>query len=374
MGVSLVLSGHDHIYNRTEMYGGERPPAPASPMWWAAALPAPSTTTPTRNGRPWQDVVYDENNPVFSVLKLRDGVLSFEAYALKDGESVLVDQFAVLKRGDDAAMLAAAQSIVEGAESLGTLPQAEAADAEAAAQALRNAVRALPGFGVTDAEVQVEIADFVEASAGGAENYAGTDGSFTYTITLTLGGGTAVLEPRTGVITAHGLRAGGGDRQRGHPGGRARNGDTPDRPLTTGLLPADAKLAYQWTRDGGEEPVGAEEGLYSDRCGHRQHSHPDRHRRGRATKAALPPTPAEIGIGPPGRAGRGARHRTPTRRAAPEPSQDWMPPWEYKGRDADEWTGAEGETAEGLAPGNYRVRYAGTDTQAPSAAVCRNRF
>ena len=42
---------------------------------------------------------------------------------------------------------------------------------------------------------------------------------------------------------------------------------------------------------------------------------------------------------------------------------------EYKAADADEWTGAEGETAEGLAPGNYRVRYAGTDTQAPSAAV-----
>ena len=74
--------------------------------------------------------------------------------------------------------------------------------AEAAAQALRNAVRALPGFGVTGAEVQVEIADFAEALAGGAENYAGTDGSFTYTITLTLGGGTAVLEPKTGVITA----------------------------------------------------------------------------------------------------------------------------------------------------------------------------
>ena len=42
---------------------------------------------------------------------------------------------------------------------------------------------------------------------------------------------------------------------------------------------------------------------------------------------------------------------------------------EYKAADADEWTGAEGETAEGLAPGYYRVRYAGTDTQAPSVAV-----
>ena len=34
------------------------------------------------NGRPWQDVVYDENNPVFSVLKQRDGKLYFEAYEM----------------------------------------------------------------------------------------------------------------------------------------------------------------------------------------------------------------------------------------------------------------------------------------------------
>ena len=202
MGVSLVLSGHDHIYNRTEMYGGEKAPGSGIAYVVGGCSSGSKYYDADSTGRPWQDVVYDENNPVFSVLKLRDGVLSFEAYALKDGESVLVDQFTVLKRGDDAAMLAAAQSIVEGAESLGTLPQAGAADAEAAAQALRNAVRALPGFGVTGAEVQVEIADFAEALAGGAENYAGTDGSFTYTITLTLGGGTAVLEPKTGVITA----------------------------------------------------------------------------------------------------------------------------------------------------------------------------
>ena len=365
MGVSLVLSGHDHIYNRTEMYGGEKAPGSGIAYVVGGCSSGSKYYDADSTGRPWQDVVYDENNPVFSVLKLRDGVLSFEAYALKDGESVLVDQFTVLKRGDDAAMLAAAQSIVEGAESLGTLPQAGAADAEAAAQALRNAVRALPGFGVTGAEVQVEIADFAEALAGGAENYAGTDGSFTYTITLTLGGGTAVLEPKTGVITATAYEP---VEVTGSVAilGEGRYGETLTA-VTTGLLPADAKLAYQWTRDGGEEPVGAEEGYtltaadigsiltltVTGVTGYEGSFTADTAEIGKALQAA----PEGVrGIDADEEGGAGALTGLDAS-------------MEYKAADADEWTGAEGETAEGLAPGNYRVRYAGTDTQAPSVAV-----
>ena len=79
LGVDLVLSGHDHIYSRTEMYNGEKvTDGQQGTMYIVGGCSSGSKFYDAdSNGRPWQDVVYDENNPVFSVLKTADGKLYF---------------------------------------------------------------------------------------------------------------------------------------------------------------------------------------------------------------------------------------------------------------------------------------------------------
>lgn len=97
-GVCLVLSGHDHIYNRTEMYRGEKAPGTGVPYVVGGCSSGAKYYDADSNGRPWQDVVYDDNNPVFSVLKLRDGIFSLEAYALENGEPRKIDEMTIAKR------------------------------------------------------------------------------------------------------------------------------------------------------------------------------------------------------------------------------------------------------------------------------------
>ena len=98
MGVCLVLSGHDHIYNRTEMYQGEKAPGTGIPYVVGGCSSGSKYYDADSEGRPWQDVVYDDNNPVFSVLKMKDGVLTFEAYAMEEEGTRMVDSFTVKSR------------------------------------------------------------------------------------------------------------------------------------------------------------------------------------------------------------------------------------------------------------------------------------
>lgn len=364
MGVSLVLSGHDHIYHRTEMYGGEKAPGSGIAYIVGGCSSGSKFYDADSNGRPWQGVVYDENNPVFSVLKLRDGVLTIEAYALKNGVRTLVDEFTVLKRGDDA-MLEAAKSIVEKAEGLGTLAQATADSAEKATEALTAAILALPGFSVTGAGVQVEIADFAEAVAGDMENYAGTDGSFTYTITLSLSGKTAALEPKVGAVTATAyvpVELSGGVSIVGE----ARYGETLTA-VTTGLTPAGANLAYQWTRGNGGEIVG-DESSFAVKA----------EDIGSILTLTVTGTKGYEGsftaeTGEIGKALRGMPERIGKTDVSEEGGTGALTgldaSMEYKAASDEGWTAVEGETVEGLAPGKYLVRYGETETQEPSGAI-----
>ena len=364
MGVSLVLSGHDHIYSRTEMYSGEKAPGFGIPYVVGGCSSGSKYYGSDSNGRPWQDVVYDDDNPVFSVLKLRDGILILEAYALENGVRTLVDEFTVLKRGDDA-MLEAAKSIVEKAEELGTLAQATADDAEKASEALTAAVLALPGFSVTGAGVQVEIADFAEAMAGDVENYAGTDGSFTYTITLSLGDKTTALEPKPGVVTATAYEP---VELTGSVSivGETRYEETLAA-VTTGLTPAGANLVYRWTRGNGGEIVGGESSytvkaedigsiLTLTVTGTKGYEGSFTAETGEIGKAlrGMPECVGKTDVGEEG--GTGALTGLDAS-------------MEYKAVSDEDWTAVEGETVEGLAPGKYLVRYGETETQEPSDFV-----
>lgn len=124
LNVDLVLSGHDHIYSRTEMRGGEKVAAGTGTKYVVTG-----TSTGSKyygadvNGRPWMDVVYDDDNPVFSVLKLRDGKLSLEAYAIEAGKAKKIDSFDILKHKAefDSSKLSGPVSIADGASATYTL-------------------------------------------------------------------------------------------------------------------------------------------------------------------------------------------------------------------------------------------------------------
>ncbi len=97
LNVDLVLSGHDHIYSRTQMQGGEK--SSQGPVYIVGGSASGSKYYDADvNGRPWQDFVYDENNPVFSFLKIRDNKLIFEAYAIVDDQAQLIDSVEIEKK------------------------------------------------------------------------------------------------------------------------------------------------------------------------------------------------------------------------------------------------------------------------------------
>ena len=98
MGVSLVLSGHDHIYSRTNMTGGERATDGSGVYYVVGGCSSGSKFYDADvNGRPWQDVVYDDNSPVFSVVKTEGGKLTVEAYAMEGGSTRMIDSFTLSK-------------------------------------------------------------------------------------------------------------------------------------------------------------------------------------------------------------------------------------------------------------------------------------
>ncbi|MBC5788550.1 phosphodiester glycosidase family protein [Clostridium facile] len=125
LGVDLVLSGHDHIYSRTEMYNGEKvTDGQQGTMYIVGGCSSGSKFYDAdSNGRPWQDVVYDENNPVFSVLKQRDGKLYFEAYAMENGETKMIDSVEIqshsLKQVDKTIL----NSVIDYAEDAADSPE-----------------------------------------------------------------------------------------------------------------------------------------------------------------------------------------------------------------------------------------------------------
>lgn len=99
--------------------------------------------------------------------------------------------------------VAAAKAAVEGAEY--TVEQASAGSEAALKTALAakiNAVAGMSDTGITVVEGDLAVSGFQAAVKGDADNGAGTNGSFSFTVTLVKGKSNAVTDSKAGTITA----------------------------------------------------------------------------------------------------------------------------------------------------------------------------
>lgn len=115
--IDLVLSGHDHIYSRTEMRNGVKAEAGNGTQYVIGGSSSGSKFYGADSeGREWQDVVYDDDNPVFCALKIREGKLSFEAYAIEAGQTRMIDSFDIIKHkvSFDSSQIEGPELITEG--------------------------------------------------------------------------------------------------------------------------------------------------------------------------------------------------------------------------------------------------------------------
>ena len=97
-GVDLVLSGHDHVYSRTTMQNGAKVDVMNGVTYVVAGSGSGSKYYSGDPTRPWANVVYDDDNPVFSILKFRDGTdLIYETYAIEGSTTRKIDEFTISK-------------------------------------------------------------------------------------------------------------------------------------------------------------------------------------------------------------------------------------------------------------------------------------
>lgn len=97
-GIDLVISGHDHVYNRVTMQGGSKVEVHEGVTYVVTGTSSGGKYYDGDPTRPWAGVVYDDNNPVFMMMKVRDGnKIEYETYAVEGGKSVLRDSFVIQK-------------------------------------------------------------------------------------------------------------------------------------------------------------------------------------------------------------------------------------------------------------------------------------
>lgn len=96
-GVDLVLSGHDHIYHRTTMYKSAKVEIENGVTYVVTGTSSGGKYYEGDHTRPWANVIYDDNNPVYSFIKLNEGKLTFEAYAIESSGTKKIDEFSIEK-------------------------------------------------------------------------------------------------------------------------------------------------------------------------------------------------------------------------------------------------------------------------------------
>lgn len=97
-GVDIVLSGHDHVYHRTSMYNGSKVEVQNGVTYVVGGSGSGSKYYAGDMSRPWAHVGYDLDNPVFTVLKFKDGnKVEFEAYAIEASGVKKIDEFSITK-------------------------------------------------------------------------------------------------------------------------------------------------------------------------------------------------------------------------------------------------------------------------------------
>lgn len=116
-GVDLVLSGHDHIYARTAMAENEQVAVGEGPVYVIGGSAGNKFYAATNlEERPWIDVLYNEQNNVYSMIDIEGEELTFTAYALISGNSVEIDSFTISKAVQEDPVATTVQ--VTGASSL----------------------------------------------------------------------------------------------------------------------------------------------------------------------------------------------------------------------------------------------------------------
>ena len=106
----------------------------------------------------------------------------------------------------DAQAVAAAKTAIAGGSY--TLAQADAGTEDALKTALAQQINALSGMSATGISVtadKITISSFTAATAGNADDPDGTNGGFSFTVTLSKGAASGTTDSKTGTITAAGF-------------------------------------------------------------------------------------------------------------------------------------------------------------------------
>lgn len=96
-GIDLVISGHDHVYHRTTMYQGAKVDIQNGVTYVVTGTSSGAKYYEGDPTRPWVNVIYDDNNPVFNFIKLEGNKLIFEAYAIESSGVRMFDTFEIEK-------------------------------------------------------------------------------------------------------------------------------------------------------------------------------------------------------------------------------------------------------------------------------------
>lgn len=125
----------------------------------------------------------------------------------------------------DAQLLAAAKTAAQN-KGYGNMTQAAAPDGEV----IKAALKQIAETAVNNSSITVTInkVSYIPPIAGTSANHMGTDGSYTFTITVSKGGQSHTTELKTIIITATPYSSGIGDGS-GNGGGSGNGSDTPDQ-------------------------------------------------------------------------------------------------------------------------------------------------
>jgi len=95
--IDLVMSGHDHIYNRTTMYQNEKVEPGDGVTYIVGGSGSGSKYYKEQGNRYWKHVIYDENNPVFTTVNITDKVINIFAYSVINDKLELIDELIISK-------------------------------------------------------------------------------------------------------------------------------------------------------------------------------------------------------------------------------------------------------------------------------------
>lgn len=98
-GINLVLSGHDHIYNRTTMKNDQKTTVSEGVTYVVGGSSSGSKYYEAIDveSRYWKEIMYDNDAPVYTLLRFEKNQILVNAYAVIDDQSQNIDSFVITK-------------------------------------------------------------------------------------------------------------------------------------------------------------------------------------------------------------------------------------------------------------------------------------